>query len=84
MKESMTLLNENNQEITCNIIAKWSHNNNNYIAYTDGTKEQEKLNLFISKYIIDNNNLKLEEITNDEEWEYVNQFLNEHLYENEE
>ena len=75
---------EDNEGKTINgrVVAKW-HDINDYIAYTTDNKTNNKLDLFVNKYIKENNTLKLETIVDDEEWNRVNAFLIEYLYEGE-
>ena len=82
MYEKITLLDSNNNEIECSIIASWQYKENNYIAYTDGTKTEDKLDLYVSKYTKKDNNIKLIALT-DDEWNYANKYLDTYLYEKE-
>ena len=79
----MVIENSEGKSIECSIIAKW-HDINDYIAYVDGSKTGEDLDLFISRCRIENDTIKLTPITDDEEWKRVNAFLDKYLYEGEE
>ena len=84
MYEKMTIIDSDNKEVECNIIASWHKDNNNYLAYTDGTKTNDKLDLYVSKYIKEDDNIKLIAITDEEEWQYVNKYIEENVFGNEE
>lgn len=74
--EDMTFVaNENGKNITFNIIKYFKNPNNNqdYIIYAEKGKDD----IFASKYEIKNNELILNEITSDEEWDYVDKVLGE-------
>lgn len=62
------------------IVARW-HDEYDYLAYTDGTKNDDDLNLLVNRYTIKDNKIELEEISDEVEWERVNKFLNSMLYE---
>jgi uncharacterized protein YrzB (UPF0473 family) len=65
-------LNDGNQDMEYTVIAKWSNNQNNYIAYS---KENDS-NILVSKCSEENGEMKLYDIDDDNEWQYVNNFLN--------
>lgn len=69
---------EGGKEITCNILFTFSdqNNNKNYIVYTDGTKDLKgELEIYASRYVIENNNYVLEDIENDYEWDLIDNML---------
>ena len=69
---------ENGKEISCNVILTFRDDNNdiNYIIYTDGTKDETgELEIYASRYIIDNNYYLLKEIENDYEWDLIDNML---------
>lgn len=73
----------NGKEIVCNVICtfKDQNNNNNYIVYTDGTEDETgKLEIYASRYVIEGNDLILNDIENDYEWDLIDNMLK--LYEN--
>ena len=78
----MVLEDKDGNKLNCNIVAKWQ-DGNNYIAYTDGTKTGNDLNLFVSKYAMKDNAIHLDPIDDDDEWNKVNTFLDKYLYEQE-
>lgn len=68
----------NGKEINCEIVLTFTDNNNgiNYIIYTDGTKDSNnELEVYASRYILENNNLVLKEIENDYEWDLIDNML---------
>ena len=80
---NMVIEDANGKEVECSIIARW-HDINDYIAYINGSKTDNELDLFISKCLIVGDTLKLEPITDDDEWNRVNMFLDNYLHEGEE
>ena len=69
---------ENNKEIVCNIIKIFKDESNdiNYIIYTDGTKDEDgELEIYASRYILENNNYILTDIENDYEWNLIDNML---------
>lgn len=76
MEEKMILTDVNNNEVECNIVARWAENNQNYIAYTTGSMTDGYEDLFIAKCLREGENIKIIEIESDEEWNSANEFLN--------
>ena len=69
---------ENNKEIVCNIIKIFKDESNdiNYIIYTEGTKDEDgELEIYASRYILENNNYILADIENDYEWNLIDNML---------
>ena len=69
---------EDNNEIICDIVMNFRDDNNdiNYIVYTDGTKDSDgELEIYASRYIIENNNYILNPIENDYEWDLIDNML---------
>lgn len=69
---------EDNKEIVCNIIKIFKDDSNdiNYIIYTDGTKDEDgELEIYASRYILENNNYILTDIENDYEWNLIDNML---------
>ncbi len=80
MDYKMTLKTLDNEEIECDIVARWKSEEQNYVAYTTGSKSDGiKEDLFVSKYIQENGEFKLIDILSDEEWNKVNEYLDELL-----
>lgn len=68
----------NNTEIICNIIKVFRDDANgiNYIIYTDGTIDNEgELEIYASRYILENNNYILSEIEKEYEWNMIDNIL---------
>ena len=80
MNQKMTLIDSNNNEIVCDIIANFTNDGKNYVAYTDGSMNNNDYELFVSRYIYDNDKMKLFDIDNDDELQYVNEFLDKYLF----
>ncbi|MBE6139576.1 MAG: DUF1292 domain-containing protein [Firmicutes bacterium] len=69
---------ENGKEIVCDIVLTFRDDNNdiNYIVYTDGTKDETgELEIYASRYVIDNNQYVLKGIENDYEWNLIDNML---------
>lgn len=69
---------EDGKEIKCDVVLTFRDDNNgvNYIIYTDGTKdENEELEIYASRYIIDNNCYLLKAIENEYEWNLIDNML---------
>lgn len=69
---------DDGKEINCNILLTFRDDNNdiNYIIYTDGTKDEKgDLEIYSSRYILDNGNYILEAIENEYEWNLIDNML---------
>ena len=69
---------EDGKEIICNILLTFRDDNNNinYIVYTDGTKDSDgDLEIYSSRYVIENGNYILEAIEKEYEWNLVDNML---------
>ena len=65
-------------EILCEVLMTFSDdtNNINYIVYTDGTKDSlGELEIYASRYELENNNYILKDIENEYEWDLVDEML---------
>ena len=81
MDSKMTLQKANGEEVECDIVARWEQDSKNYIAYTDGTMTDNELDLFVSRYATNGEEVKLEAIVDENEWQKVNEFLDTYFYE---
>lgn len=66
------------KEVVCYILLMFTNSNTdqNYIVYTDGSKDENgEMQIFASIYKFENNNIKLEEITTDDEWNMIDEML---------
>lgn len=73
------ITNEFGEKVVCQKLHAFARNNNNYIIYTDfETDQNSELNVLSSKYKIENNNLVLEPIETQEEWDLVDKVWKEH------
>lgn len=66
------------KEVVCYILLTFNNptNNKNYIVYTDGSKDENgQMEILASAYQINDGNIKLEEITTDDEWNMVDEML---------
>lgn len=69
---------QDGKEIICDIVLTFrdESNNINYVVYTDGTKDEAgELDVFASRYIIDNGTFILKEIKNEYEWDLIDNML---------
>lgn len=69
---------ENDKEIKCDIVLTFRDDNNdiNYIVYTDGTKDaNNELEIYASRYILENGEFILKDIESDYEWNLVDNML---------
>lgn len=69
---------EDGKEITCNIIKTFRDEGNdiNYIIYTDGTKNEDGVELtYASRYIKEGNNFILKDIEKDSEYDLIDNIL---------
>ena len=65
---------ENGKEIEYIIFKKCFYKNNTYIIYHKKNNEND---LYASKYYIFNNEIVLDEINSDEEWQYLEKITEE-------
>lgn len=67
------------KEVICYILLVFDNpsTGKKYVIYTDGNKDDDgKMEILASVYEIENNNVKLGEITTNEEWDMVDEMLN--------
>lgn len=70
--------NSNGEMVLCQTLHTFSKNNINYIIYTDfETNEDDEIDILASRYKMVDNNMILEEIENDSEWELIDLEWNE-------
>ena len=62
---------ENGKTVTYEIIKMCKYKDNTYIIY----KETNENEYYASKYYVTDNNIILDEINTDEEWDYLNKKL---------
>lgn len=66
------------KEINCNVVLTFRDEGNdiNYIVYTDGTKDEDnELELYAARYIIQNGDYILNDIENDYEWDLIDNMI---------
>ena len=69
---------DNGKEVECEIIMTFKDESNdiNYIVYTDGTKDNEgDLEIYASRFVLENNDFILQPIENDYEWNLIDNML---------
>jgi|SRR5574344_1680898 uncharacterized protein YrzB (UPF0473 family) len=77
-KNSFTLLDENGQEVTYDVLFTFESDetHKNYIVYTDNSKDEKgNVEVFASIYDPENPHSKLEAITTDKEWKVIETIL---------
>ena len=81
---SFIINDEKNNNIKCQILHNFRKNNNDYIIYTDGSIDLDnKLEILASKYILnDKNKMTLIPITNEAEWDIIDEEWSKIDYEN--
>ena len=75
---------EDGKEITCEIVLTFRDDNNdiNYIVYTDGTTDEEgELEIYASRYVLEEGNFILKDIENEYEWDLIDNMLESKLNE---
>lgn len=81
MKNKMTLITKDGEKITYDIVAMFKNGNTSFIAYIDNIKNDTgKSDLLVSKYIENKGLISLEDITSEEEWNFVNAYLDEEVF----
>ena len=69
---------EDGKEVVCDIVLTFRDENNdiNYIVYTDVTKDEEgELEIYASRYVIENDSYVLKDIESDYEWDLIDNML---------
>ena len=69
---------EDGKTITCDVVMTFTDDNNgiNYIIYTDGTADEDgDLEIYASRYIVNDNDYILSPIENDYEWDLIDNML---------
>lgn len=75
---SFTVKGDNGEEIKCDIFFTFENDNKNYVVYTDNTTDEEgELVVLASLYTLEDDNIILEEIKTDAEWDLVDEKLEE-------
>lgn len=83
MYSSFTVMDENKEEVKCDIVAMFTDGKSDYVAYTDGTMIDGELELFTSKYETKDNTVILKPIYKDEEWDFIDKYLSEKVFNDE-
>ncbi len=71
MKDLTFKVNENGKIINYNIIKYFKYNGKDYIIYNEENKDE----IYASSYIIENNELILNKIETESEWDYIDLVL---------
>lgn len=78
MDTRMKMIDEFGKELNCNVIAIFYKDEKNYIAYTDGTGTDGKLDILVSNFKIDGSKTVLSDIE-ESDWPFVENYLEENL-----
>lgn len=70
------VVDNNGSNIECDIIGLFSHEDKNFIIYTEKSSEEEK-EVYASLYKVENNKLNLFPILKSEDWDLVDKYLEE-------
>lgn len=73
MNENYFTITTNNKENKYNVLFTFKKNNIDYIVYTN---EQDEI--LASRYKLENNNLILEKIETEQEWDMIDKELSDH------
>ena len=82
MNAKMIIQDDTLKTLECEIIAKWKHDNTDYIAYTDGTMDKGKEEVYVAKIIKRNGKIELS-LLDEEELKYAEGYLEKELFEEE-
>ena len=72
------VIDNNGKQIECDVIFTFKDDSNNisYIVYTDGTKDESgDLEIYSSRYVLENDNYILQAIENDYEWNMIDNMI---------
>lgn len=72
MKENMKLYDEKGESISCEVIGSFYSEETNH-CYIIFKKDDDKI--YASRYILEKNMLKTQDIENEEEWEIIDKYL---------
>jgi len=73
---NFSILNDEGKIINCNVIGIFKHEDKDFVVYTDESTDNEEI--FASLYKLDDDdNIKLLPITDDKDWDLVDNYLEE-------
>ena len=72
------ILDKTGKKIECNVVGTFESNNKSFILYTDGTEVNEEKEVYASLYKLNyDNSMILLPITDDNDWDLVDKYLEE-------
>lgn len=82
MDNKMILIDKDGKEQKCDVVALFNNPkiNAEYVAYTDGTTTDGKLNLLVSRCSFKGEKLQLEEIVDEKEWQFIDNHLKTYVF----
>lgn len=81
MQTKMTFIDENGSKIECSVVAMFKNGNHKYVAYTDDKEIDFQKDLLVSRYTLDGEEPHLMPIEDETEWEFINDYLNREIFE---
>ncbi len=79
--DELLLLDADGKKIAGKIIAMFDGKGKKYVAYTDGMGDGDKMDTLVSRFVFkDGDTLQLENIDDDEEWKFVEDFLKTEVF----
>lgn len=81
MEDILKLIDKDGHEIECEIVAIFRKDEKNYVAYTEKKDTSDKKDLLVSRFVKRADKVELEEITSDSEWESVEEYLENEVFE---
>lgn len=69
------VINEHGDKIHCDVIGMFSHDDKNFIIYTDNEIVDNEKEVLASLYRLEGNNVILLPITEDRDWDLVDNYL---------
>lgn len=83
MAQKIDLMDSLGKEVAGEVVAIFNNPKlgHSYVAYTDGSKEDESIeDILVSIYKIDGDKIELEPIEDEAEWNYIDTFLKEEIF----
>lgn len=81
MKDVLELVDTRGHVIECEIVAIFRNDDKSYIAYTERNDLSNEKELLVSRFVKRGDKVELEDITSDNEWEFVEKYLKNEVFE---
>ena len=69
------VINTNGEKISCDVIGMFVHDGKNFIIYTDNEITDGEKEVYSALYRLDGNNMILLPITDENDWDLVDKYL---------